>query len=264
MVNWSNLRQRIRHRHVTEQRANWASLVEQVRKNLEDQRNAPGEEEEAVRDKMVEELEARYGKPKIVLSFGARDGGALFAQWLREELRRRKGYAAAQNAVYLDTIALQNNVGTKLTMRTIVETPMRTSRLWNSHSMVPTAGGLASMNQAWRWYYKYAVKNAHTMIFMVTKAWSESSYCRDELDIFKEENERRGKKGRDLLKGICLKFEDGLALAAPNMQVIEARKVYVVSDQNVRNGLTGNYRDLWILNDEAMTKLMASIPPYAS
>src|SRR5687767_4768045 len=94
----------------------------------------------------------RYGETRVIVSFGAADGGALFAQWLRVELMRLKRYREP-NSVYLDTIALSQVPGTELRMREIR----------------PTAGGLASMNEGWADYYKYAVATAHTMIFVATK-----------------------------------------------------------------------------------------------
>lgn len=62
-----------------------------------------------------------------------------------------KGYTQPNN-VYLDTFGLDNVPGTRHEMKLIR----------------PTAGGLASLNEAWDEYYRYAVSTAHTMIFVAT------------------------------------------------------------------------------------------------
>lgn len=228
-----------------------------VSAKLKEQRFAPDDAAQAARARMVEKMEAQYGRPQVVLSFGAAEGGALFAQWLREELRAKRGYGARQNAVYLDTIALQNAVGTRQVMRTTAEA--RTSLFGGKTA---TGGGLAALNQAWDWYYDYAVASAHTMIFAVTKAWTSSQWCKGEFRTYVKENDARARERRPPLRGIALRFPDGYALAAPHMQMIDAEKVYVAGE--ARKKLSGNYRDFWVLDPAAMQRLLLAVPPYSS
>lgn len=61
----------------------------------------------------VRSIADRHGPTHVVLSFGARDGGATFAQWLRLEIMRAKGWNQPNN-VSLDTMGLAAVPGTSL------------------------------------------------------------------------------------------------------------------------------------------------------
>jgi hypothetical protein len=185
----------------------------------------------------------RYGETRVVLSFGAADGGALFAQWLRVELMKLKGYREPNN-VYLDTVALSQVPGTELRMREIR----------------PTAGGLASMNEGWTDYYRYAVSMAHTMVFVATKAWYRSPYCGNELKWYIAENQERRQGGRRSLRGLALTFpEEGGLTVFGGMRSIRARKKYAVDDPRKRMKLSGNYRDFWMVDDASLRELSGEI-----
>ncbi len=137
------------------------------------------------------QLASRQGTTHVVLSFGAANGGAMFAQWLQREIMQRKGYTQPNN-IYLDTFGLDHVPGTTFLMKEIR----------------PTAGGLASLNESWEEYYKHVMSTAHTMIFVATAAWFSSDYCRHELDYFIVENQVRSQEGQPRLSGVALTFPD--------------------------------------------------------
>ncbi len=197
----------------------------------------------------IEQIVSRYGKTYVVLSFGSADGGAMFGQWLQQEIMKKKGYTQPNN-VYLDTFGLDNVPGTRHEMKLV-----RT-----------TAGGLASLNEAWEEYYIHAVSIAHTMIFVATASWYSSSYCRGELENhFFEENQNRCQKGERLLSGIVLTFPESKKYCKyydferMGLTVIPSTKSYVVTDEKKRLKLTGHYRDFWIVDQETLQKVVQAI-----
>jgi hypothetical protein len=169
----------------------------------------------------IQQIVSKYGTTHIVLSFGAADGGAMFAQWLQREIMQRKGYTQPNN-VYLDTLALDRVPGTRFVMKEIR----------------PTAGGLASLNEDWNEYYRYAMSTAHTMIFVATAAWFSSFYCRRELHYFIAENQTREQQGQRRLSGVALTFsESGTSSDFAGMVAIPTTKRYVVADKKRGFGL---------------------------
>ncbi|MFN6475533.1 hypothetical protein [Nostoc sp. DedQUE07] len=180
---------------------------------------------------------------EVILSFGSADGGAMFAQWLQREIVQRKGYTQSIS-VYLDTFALEHVPGTEYVMKEIR----------------PTAGGLASLNEGWNKYYKYAVSVAHSMIFVATKAWFASPYCKYEMSYFIAENQARSKTGHSQLSGIALTFpESEITSEFAGMALIPAIKRYVVVDDKKRLKLTGHYYDFWIVDEKTLQKVVSSI-----
>jgi hypothetical protein len=167
----------------------------------------------------------------------------MFAQWLQHEIMHRKGYTQP-NSVYLDTFALDHVPGTEYVMKKIR----------------PTAGGLASLNEAWEEYYRYAISVAHTMIFIATKAWFVSPYCQNEMSCFIAENQARSQIGHSELSGIVLTFsESEITSEFAGMTLISAIKRYVVADEKKRLKLTGHYRDFWVVDEETLQKVVNAI-----
>jgi hypothetical protein len=190
-------------------------------------------------------LIGQLGRTHVALSFGARGGGALFAQWLRLKIMKKRGYKGVNN-VYLDTIGLQTATGTKIT-------PIPQGR--------PTAVGFASLNDGWAGYYQYAVEQAHTMIFVATNEWFRSSNCMGELKRFLEVNQAT--PGDDKIKGIALRFrEDSAATVSfPGMEEIWTERKYGVPDPEDRMALKGNLRDFWMVDGLTLSALFAAIAP---
>lgn len=135
-----------------------------------------------------------HGRTHVVLSFGAHNGGAYFARWLRWQIMQMRGYRQPNN-VYLDTEAL------KLVPETRIEVKDN-SRPWLT--------GVASMNGGWHDYYRYAMTQAHTMVFAITPEWANSPWCRKEARDFLDETWDRQREGRPPLRGISLLFDDTL------------------------------------------------------
>jgi hypothetical protein len=174
-----------------------------------------------------------YGKPKVVLSFGARDS-ALFAQWLYWELRKKPQYHKT-NHVYLDTIAMQQESDTTMTIVPMINAPgaargvayktgiagwaeglmggmLPVPELPRGVEQVPstcTKGGVASFNDKWNRFYNTAVSECQAMIFVVTPAWIKSANCGLEMIEFWNQvlNRRNGKP----IRGIALTFPNDQA-----------------------------------------------------
>jgi hypothetical protein len=167
----------------------------------------------------------------------------MFAQWLQREIMQLKGYTQPNN-VYLDTLALDRVPGTTFVMKEIR----------------PTAGGLASLNEEWNEYYRYAMSTAHTMIFVATAAWFSSPYCRRELQYFIAENQTREQQGQRRLSGVALTFsESGTSSDFAGMVAIPTTKRYVVADKKKRLRLSGNYREFWIVDEATLQKVVNAI-----
>jgi hypothetical protein len=189
----------------------------------------------------------RYGQTGVVLSFGAANGGALFAQWLRHRLMEVLGYTKP-NAIYLDTVALGDHSGTKLTMRTFRDPD--TGRV--------IGGGLASMNHTWAEYYTYAMSQAHTMIFVGTAEWFRSPYCSRELNEYIRENQNRVGDATPL-RGIALRFYDEPSPAFLGMKEIWVHRKYVVADPQVRKNLGANMANFWTLDNPSLYRVAAQV-----
>jgi hypothetical protein len=193
----------------------------------------------------VQALWARHGVPQIIISFGARGGGAEFAFWLQEQLGFRKGLKGAQ--VYIDTYAMLNErLGeTKMTL-------MGTK----------TAGIYKTTNNAWQGYFEYAMYEAHTMIFVVTQEWQASKNCWDEYSWFKAMNDYYPNR----IKGISLVIEDD-ALGSGTIPVaplagtysMRAKRSWSVKDAIARRNLTGNQRNVWQIDNGKVDQLSAMI-----
>lgn len=191
----------------------------------------------------VRSIADRHGPTHVVLSFGARDGGATFAQWLRLEIMRAKGWSQPNN-VYLDTIGLAAVPGTSLSMRQVG----------------PGTGGLCSLNDGWNAYYRHAMRQAGHMIFVLTAAWQRSPNCAGELRDFHQENLRRRGAGEPPLRAIALGFADGGITPFPGDAIlIPAQQRHAVAAAAARARLGGMYRDFWTLDPASLSRLLAAL-----
>lgn len=133
-------------------------------------------------------LQQQHGVTHVTLSFGARNGGAYFARWLRYQIMQRKNWQQV-NSVYLDTECLKMVPGTQTTV-------VDAARPW--------LVGVASMNGGWKEYYRHAVATSQCMIFVATPEWSNSPFCNMERRYFIYENARRRRLHLPALHGIEL------------------------------------------------------------
>ena len=122
-------------------------------------------------------------RTKIILSFGAQDGGATFAQWLRLKLCERLQLDTGQPEVYLDTIDLRSKGGTTLAL-TLPGT--KEKKHTGGHS-----GGVAALNPDWNKHYTTAMSEADVMVFVLTREWQKSPNCEQEYAQFCNERQRR-------------------------------------------------------------------------
>ena len=178
------------------------------------------------------QVAAQFGEARVVLSFGAREGGANFARWLRWQIIQQRGYGKPNN-VYLDTVALAEVPETKIA----VVDPRR-----------PWLTGVASYNGGWRAYYRNAILQAHTMIFVGTEPWSNSVYCRGEYDYFVYEARRRRTEGRPPLNGLVVRFSD-CKEPFPGLPSIAAEREYA----------DVGFDDSWQVNGTVLLRLMSAI-----
>jgi hypothetical protein len=186
------------------------------------------------------------GVPKIMISFGARGGGAEFALWLRERLLEKKRLRGTE--VYIDTIGmlLEGFGETNLVQRG-----------------TETAGIFAAYNDAWKGYYEYAMYQAQTTIFIVTQEWYASPNCREEHTWYVKLNDYVPNS----MKGISLVMEDDAlssdtpdpVVALPRTLQMSAKRQWAVKDAMKRRQLTGNLKNVWTIDDEKLNQLFAMI-----
>lgn len=146
-----------------------------------------------------------YSTTKVILSFGGADHGAPFVHWLRDAIMKDRGYYG-EDEVYVDAVALR---------KFCPSLDERGNELPNTSGGAQTAikavnggtyTGLAAKNEDWNKYYKKAMSEAHTMIFVATEAWNNSEWCQLELAQYMQENMNRKNKRRTEIKGIALTF----------------------------------------------------------
>jgi hypothetical protein len=176
----------------------------------------------------------KHGQTKVVLSFAAANGGAFFAQWLRDQINRWKGLSQP-NEVYLDAEALKHVPLTRFVLK---------------DRRMPWVFGLASMNEGWRGYYRHAIRQADAMIFVGTSDWSRSQWCRGELKDFRDEVAERSREGRKPLNGIALMLPN-CTEAFPGLTHIRCQRSYP----------SPTHEDLWIVGGADLLRIMTALGP---
>jgi hypothetical protein len=128
---------------------------------------------------------------RVIVSFGARDGGFELTAQLRLEIMDRYGKRkvlrdpagkflridADEAFCYLDAITLANAEGTTYDRLSVDKDIQGAKR-----SMAIDLNKMA--NPYWDTYYPAAVANAAVMVFQVTEPWLWSAYCLEELAWF--------------------------------------------------------------------------------
>ena len=173
----------------------------------------------------------QFGEAKVVLSFGAANGGAYFGKWLRHQIMQRFGYSEVNN-VYLDTVSL-------------AEVPETTFKRFATATR-PWITGVASMNGGWRAYYRNAIAQCHTMIFVVTPAWSNSPWCAGELAHFEQVNRWRAQTRAKPIQGIAL-LAGGTIAVTPNVERMD------ITTGIIEEG----HEDWWQLDGVTLLRLFA-------
>jgi hypothetical protein len=107
------------------------------------------------------DVAAMTGNTKVLMSWGAADGGFQYAMDLREKLMRLRHWTDPC-AVYLDAKSIRGFPG---------EYPN------------PNIQG-AVLNTHWKEYYQAAMRNAKVMVFIATPAWLASPWCAAEHQWF--------------------------------------------------------------------------------
>ena len=111
---------------------------------------------------------------KILISFGARAGGFEFALQLRHDIMKKTQKEIYKNPsyVYIDAISLEKDKFTSIT--------------WDGN-----AGIWKMSNNKWDTHYKKAMDECEVMIFLLSKYWLDSKWCRQELEWYKETLKKR-------------------------------------------------------------------------
>jgi hypothetical protein len=189
------------------------------------------------------------GFPEIVISFGARGGGAEFALWLREQIQKKTGLMRPTQ-VYIDTIGMLNEQfdETALTL-----------------GGTETAGIFKARNAHWAGYFTYALQSAHTVIFVVTREWMASKNARDEYYWFNDLSwQDPGKR-----KGISLviDLEDSASLWARlrnrlhhlrGTTEVRATREWELNPAQ-RRSIKGNLKNLWKIGTSDLGRLFAAM-----
>jgi hypothetical protein len=103
---------------------------------------------------------------KVLLSFGAIEGGFEFAMQLRLDIYKKfnRSFDADPYFCYLDAESLRTSRGTVYTYK-------------------PDTDMNVMSNPEWKKNYELAMKYCKTMILLVTKQWLSSKWCWLELDM---------------------------------------------------------------------------------
>ena len=157
------------------------------------------------RECLAEQIEKLTGTTRVIVSFGARDGGFELTLQLRQDIMDRygkrkilrdpagnfMGVQADESFCYLDAVTLKNAEGTtyeKLKLdKKLQHNPKR--------AMAIDLNKMA--NPFWDTYYPAAVANAAVMIFQVTQPWMWSAYCLEELGWFVLQSLANLERGRE-------------------------------------------------------------------
>lgn len=175
----------------------------------------------------------QFGEAKVVLSFGAAGGGAYFGKWLRHQIMQRFGYTEINN-VYLDTVSL-------------AEVPDTTFKKFATATR-PWITGVASMNAGWRAYYRNAIAQCHTMIFVVTPAWSSSAWCAGEFQHYEQVNRWRRQTGEKPIHGVAL-MAGGSIDATPGLDRLQISE----------NIIPAGHEDWWQLDGLGLLRVFSMI-----
>jgi hypothetical protein len=147
---------------------------------------------------------------RVIVSFGARDGGFELTAQLRLDIMERYGkrrvirtpdgrflrLEADESFCYLDAVTLKQAPGTSY------------DRLQLDKAVAGTPAGGAKQkvaidlnkmaNPFWDTYYPQAVANAAVMVFQITTPWLESPFCLEEMGWFIVQSLRNVALGRPL------------------------------------------------------------------
>jgi hypothetical protein len=146
---------------------------------------------------------------RVIVSFGARDGGFELTAQLRLDIMERYGrrrvlrthdgrflsLEADESFCYLDAVSLKQAPGTTY------------DRLQLDKTVAGLAGGAKQKvaidlnkmaNPFWDTYYPQAVANAAVMVFQITTPWLESPFCLEEMGWFIVQSLRNTALGRPL------------------------------------------------------------------
>lgn len=175
-------------------------------------------------------------KNGVVISFGAANGGAVCAGWLRDQLHRN--VSIPKDSIYFDTLTLLDKPETKQVRKG------------------ETSGAIAPLNPFWQLYYKEAMGKADWMIFIITKEWLASPYCQYEFQWFLAHL-----KAEIKLKGMAI-FLDDLHLQQHITNKFSEIKIRIPAKRNYlltaeqRTKITSGYEKQWVLDDASLTAVV--------
>ncbi len=128
---------------------------------------------------------------RVIVSFGAREGGFELTLQLRLDIMDRYGkrqihrlpdgkflrVESDESFCYLDAVSLEKAGGTTYTQAT-------EKKIVNGVEKVVPVDVFKMANPFWNKYYPQAMANAAVMIFQITPPWLNSEYCVEEFAWF--------------------------------------------------------------------------------
>lgn len=186
-------------------------------------------------------------KYKIVLSFGAAEGGVICAGWLQGIIASELNIS--KDDIYFDVITLLDAPETKLEM----------SLPKNGIG----SGGMKPVNPLWREHYKGAMTHADWMIFIITKEWIKSNNCIQELEWFGEQvRKKSAPSATQKLDGLAI-FLDNIhtkthitnKFSYSGIRTLNGSRHYLAPSKRLR-AASPSLRVQWILNDECKNNLI--------
>lgn len=206
---------------------------------------------------------------RIILSFAMKNGGHLFSKWLRDQLMLSLNYFSP-NSIYVDTVALreyetehnliQVNPGDQQPGMTYVA-PDRRFEKQEGYTII------GAMNKGWNESFLKAISEALVMIFLLTRDYTSSQWCMQELNQFHEENKKRVKAKRIPIFGLAIRFSseiDGSTQECSESINLGRMKVLNVPKIKTTQGSTALGRDGtgWAISEKSYLEILKTIRPH--
>lgn len=206
---------------------------------------------------------------RIILSFAMKNGGHLFSQWLRNKLMLSLNYFST-NSIYLDTVALRehetehNLIQVDSADQQPGKTYVAPDRRFEKQESYTIIG---AMNKGWNESFLKAVSETLVMIFLLTRDYTNSQWCMQELNQFHEENKKRVKTKRAPIFGLAIRFSfeiDGTTQELSESINLGRMKVLKVPKIKTTGGLTalGSDGTGWAINEKSYQEILKTIRPH--
>ena len=196
---------------------------------------------------------------RILMSFAMIDGGAMFAQWLRNRLMKHYGLYST-DSVYVDFVSARSGACVYGVQDDALVPRHHGNIVLDERKEMLSASKarlIGAKHGDWESLFEAAMSQAGVVLFVLTKGFMNSKWCRQELDGFKVLMDKRPR-----LRGVVLDL-DGIGFDA-GARGLPLDRVRLVSSQrqSMQGGMLWD-RGLWGISEGAYRELLAAIGPHA-